>query len=193
MKTRFLLLFVLCGLFAKAQTIEVSGTQSGVWDAETVIVKGDVKVQDSLRILPGTTVIFKGFFQIAVENDASLKAIGMETDSITFTVTDTTGFHIFNAGRGGWNGIRLCKAGRSEFDYCRFQYGKAALDHDQDGGALRIFNCDEVEIGNSTLFCNFSREHGGALSAENSKVVMHDCDVLNNLTYTKLDTVYCMY
>ena len=193
MKTRFLLLFVLCGLFAKAQTIEVSGTQSGVWDAETVIVKGDVKVQDSLRILPGTTVVFKGFFQIAVENDASLKAIGTETDSITFTVTDTTGFHIFNAGRGGWNGIRLSKAGRSEFDYCRFQYGKAALDHDQDGGALRIFNCDEVEIGNSTLFCNFSREHGGALSAENSKVVLHDCDVLNNLTYTKLDTVYGMY
>ena len=109
MKTRFLLLFVLCGLFAKAQTIEVSGTQSGVWNAETVIVKGDVKVQDSLRILPGTTVVFKGFFQIAVENDASLKAIGTETDSITFTVTDTTGFHIFNAGRGGWNGIRLSR------------------------------------------------------------------------------------
>ena len=108
MKTRLLLFLVLGSLMAKAQTIEVSGTQSGVWDAETVLVKGDVKVQDS----------------------------------ITFTVTDTTGFHIFNAGRGGWNGIRLSKAGRSEFDYCRFQYGKAALDHDQDGGALRIFNCE---------------------------------------------------
>ena len=193
MKTKLLLFLVLCALAAKAQTIEVSGLQSGTWDAETILVTGDVNIQDSLTIAAGTTVVFQGFYQIKAERGASLKAIGTENDSITFTVTDTTGFHIFNAGRGGWNGIRLSKAGRSEFDYCRFQYGKAALDHDQDGGALRIFNCDEVEIGNSTLFCNFSREHGGALSAENSKVVMHDCDVLNNLTYTKLDTVYGMY
>ena len=146
-----------------------------------------------MRILPGTTVVFQGFFQIIVENDASLKAVGTETDSITFTVTDTTGFHIFNTGRGGWNGIRLNNAGASQFEYCCFQYGKAALDNDQDGGALRIFNCNMVEIGNSTLFCNFSREHGGALNAENSKVVMHDCAVTDNLAYSFIDTIYFMY
>jgi hypothetical protein len=193
MKTRLLLFLVLGSLMAKAQTIEVSGTQSGVWDAETVLVKGDVKVQDSLRIMPGTTVVFQGFFQIIVENNASLKAIGTENDSITFTVTDTTGFHVFNSGRGGWNGIRLNEAGASQFDYCRMQYGKAALDNDQDGGALRIYGCNAVEISNSTLFCNFSREHGGALNAENSKVVIHDCMVSNNLTYSEIDTIYFMY
>ena len=193
MKTRFLLLFLLYGLLAKAQTIEVSGTQSGAWDAETVVVTGDVIIEDSLTINPGTTVIFKGFYQILAKEGASLKAMGTENDTITFTIADTTGFHLFNSGRGGWNGIRLDKAGTSKFDYCRFQYGKAAMDDDQDGGALRIFDCDEVEIGHSTLFCNFSREHGGALSAENSKVVMHDCKVNNNQVYTKLDTVYFMY
>ena len=193
MKTRFLLLFLLFSLLAKAQTIEVSGTQSGVWDAETVVVTGDVAIEDSLTINAGTTVIFKGFYQIVAKEGASLKALGTENDTITFTIADTTGFHVFNSGRGGWNGIRLDRAGMSKFDYCRFQYGKAAKDDDQDGGALRIFNCDEVEIGHSTLFCNFSREHGGALSAENSTVVMHDCKVNNNLTYTKLDTVYFMY
>ena len=180
---------MLYGLLAKAQTIEVSGTQSGVWDAETVVVTGDVTIEDSLTINPGTTVIFKGFYQILAKEGASLKAMGTENDTITFTIADTTGFHLFNSGRGGWNGIRLDKAGTSKFDYCRFQYGKAAMDDDQDGGALRIFDCDEVEIGHSTLFCNFSREHGGALSAENSKVVMHDCKVNNNQVYTKLDTV----
>ena len=193
MKTRFLLFFLLGCLFAKAQIVEVNGLQSGVWEADTVLVTGDIKVQDSLRIMSGTTVLFQGFFQIVVENEARLNAIGTKADSITFTVADTTGFYLFDSGRGGWNGIRLNKAGACKLDYCRFQYGKAALDNDQDGGALRIINSDDVEIGHSTLFCNFSREHGGALNAEWSKVVIHDCEVNNNLTYTKLDTVYFMY
>ena len=108
-------------------------------------------------------------------------------------MTDTTGFHSFNTGHGGWNGIHLNKAGACRFDYCRFQYGKAALDDDQDGGALCILGSNDVEIHHSTLFCNFSREHGGALDAVNSKVAIHDCDVSNNLVYTELDSVYFMY
>lgn len=193
MKTRLLLLFLLCSFMSKAQSVFVSGVQSGVWNAETIFVTDDVIVKDSLNIMAGTTVVFNGFYSITVENGASLNAMGTIDDSITFTVTDTTGFYLFNAGRGGWNGIHFDKAGLSKFDYCRFQYGKAALDKDQDGGALRIYDCEKVEIGHSTLFCNFSREHGGALNAEWSNVVMHDCNVSNNLTYTGLDTVYYMY
>ena len=188
------MVFLLMGMLAaQAQTIEVSGLQVGTWQADTVKIVGDVKVVDSLSIAPGTTVLFEGFFQIAVGNNAHLTALGKESDSILFTIADTTGFHIFNSGRGGWNGIRLDRAGNSRFDYCRFQYGKAASDREQDGGALRILNCDGVEIGHSTLFCNFSREHCGALNAIGSHVVMHDCEVSNNLTYTEIDTVYAMY
>ena len=187
----FLLLFV--PLLVQAQTIEVSGLQSGVWDADTILVTDNVKVQDSLRIMAGTTVLFDGHYHIRVENGASLTALGTANDSILFTVADTTDFHVFNVGCGGWNGIRMNKAGACQFDYCRFQYGKAALDNDQDGGALRIFSSNDVNIGHSTLYCNFSREHGGALNAENSKVTIHDCKVSNNLTYTGLDTVYYMY
>jgi hypothetical protein len=193
MKTRFLLFFLLGCLFAKAQNIEVNGLQSGVWEADTVFVIGDVIVQNSLDIMAGTTVIFNGFYGINIEDGASLNALGTENDSILFTVTDTTGFHLFNFGRGGWNGIRMKKAGTCKLDYCRFQYGKAALDNDQDGGALRIFNSNDVEISHSTLFCNFSREHGGALNAVDSKVMIHDCKVNNNLTYSEIDTIYFMY
>lgn len=193
MKTKLLFCFLLASVFCQAQTIEVLGLQSGTWSADTIRVTGDVKIQDSLRIQAGTIVLFDNYYCIKVENGASLTAMGTESDSILFTVADTTGFYAFNVGRGGWNGIRMDKAGKAKFDYCRFQYGKAALDDDQDGGALRIFDCRDVEIGHSTLFCNFSREHGGALNAENSKVVIHDCMVDNNLTYTKLDTVYFMY
>ncbi len=192
MKTRVFLFLMLCGLVSQAQTIKVSGTQSGVWEADTVLVIGDVEIPDSLRILPGTTVVFDDFYSITAKNGTSLMALGTEKDSIIFTTTDTTGFHLFNGDKGGWNGIRLENASAT-FDYCRLQYGKAALDKDQDGGALRIYHCDEVKISHSTLFCNFSREHGGALNAEHSIVVMHDCAVNNNLTYTGLDTVYFMY
>ena len=193
MKSRLLLLFLVLGGLVKAQNIEVSGVQSGVWEADTVIVTGNIKVQDSLRILSGTTVLFDSYYSIKVENGALLTAVGTENDSILFTVADTTGFHVFNAGRGGWNGIRLNKAGACKLDYCRFQYGKASLDNDQDGGALRIFDCDDVEISHSTLFCNFSREHGGALNAEDSKVVISDCKVYKNLVYSEIDTIYFMY
>ena len=180
-------------IIAHAQNIEVVGYQSGTWEADTVFVVGDVSVEDSLRITAGTTVLFRGYYGIKVGEGATFNALGTAADSITFTVTDTTGFYVFNNGRGGWNGIWLEKAKASRFDYCRFQYGKATRDADQDGGALRIFGCNDVEIGNSTLYCNFSREHGGALNAENSKVVMHDCDIHNNLTYSEIDTIYFMY
>ena len=186
-------LLALSVLFAQAQNIEVNGYQNGIWEADTVFVTGNVSVRDSLFIQAGTTVVFQGHYGIRAENGAFIKAIGTETDSITFTVSDTTGFHLFNFGRGGWNGIHLDDARASRFDYCRFEYGKAALDNDQDGGALRITDCDDVAINHSTLYCNFSREHGGALNAEWSKVTMHDCVVRNNLTYTGLDTVYFMY
>ena len=186
-------IMLFCGCFAQAQTIEVSGLQSGIWEADTVLVVGDVNVEETLRIMPGTTVLFNDYYGIYVEKLGSLEAIGTEGDSILFTVADTTGFHIFNSGRGGWNGIHLDKAGRARFDYCRLQFGKAALDDHQDGGALCINRCSDVEISNSVLFCNFSREHGGALNAENSVVKIHDCNVNNNLTYTEIDTVYFMY
>lgn len=192
-KRLLLSILLFGGLLANAQSIEVSGSQSGVWNADTVYVTGNVKVQDSLYIHEGTTVVFKGFFNVLVKEGASLYAMGTEADSILFTVVDTTGFHIFNSGRGGWNGIRLEKAGRCRFDYCRFQYGKAALDEDQDGGALRIFDSDNVEINHSTLYCNFSREHGGALNAVDSKVVLDACNVVNNLTFSRVDTIYFMY
>ena len=193
MKTKLLLLLLLCGRFTLAQTIEVSGLQSGIWKADTILVTDNVVIEDALSIAAGTTVLFDDFYSICVKRNATLNAIGTKYDSIVFTVVDTTNFHVFNSGRGGWNGIRLEKAGSCKFDYCRFQYGKAAMDWDQDGGALRIYYCDDVEIANSTLFCNFSREHGGALNAEHSSVSIHDCSVNSNVLYSEIDTIYFMY
>ena len=76
MKTRVLLFLLLCGLLAKAQTVEVSGSQSGIWDADTILVTNNVSVEDSLCILAGTTVLFENFYSISVEHGATLKALG---------------------------------------------------------------------------------------------------------------------
>ena len=82
MSKRLLLSLLLFGcLFANAQNIEVSGLQSGAWNADTVYVTGNVKVQDSLYIHEGTTVVFKGFFNVLVKEGASLYALGTEADS----------------------------------------------------------------------------------------------------------------
>lgn len=191
MKIKFLLLFVMASLLAKAQNIEVSGLQSGTWDADTVFVTGDVYVQETLEISSGTTVVFNGFYGISVRK-GSISALGTEDEPVVFTVPDTTGFHIYNSGRGGWNGITLDLAQQAKFDHCVFQYGKAADTLRQHGGALEIINCEDVELTNSVLRCNFAREHGGALNAEHSNVKMSNCSVSENKLYTK-DNLYFMY
>lgn len=193
MKTRILLMaMLLLGGMAHAQTIEVNGTQTGVWDADTVLVTGNVTVPDSLRVLPGTVVLFDGFYAIAIDKDAVFTAQGTASDSIVFTVADTTGLCIYNSGRGGWNGFQMRRAGKVQFDYCVFEYAKASDTTDMSGGAMRIDWCDDVEIRHSTFHFNRAREHGGAVSAENSHVVMTDCKVNDNQVFID-DNIYTRY
>ena len=187
------LLFTLYSNSLKSQNIEVSGIQSGVWQADTVFVTDNVDVQDVLQIEAGTTVLFNGYYSINVKKGAAVRAIGTEDAPIVFTVVDTTGFYIFDSGRGGWNGIRMEKAGKSDFDHCIFRYGKASTDIQQRGGAFSIRNCEEVNINNSDLFCNFSREYGGAIYGESSTIHMNNCNVDENKVYSGLDTIYFMY
>ena len=127
MKNRILLAVMLLvnGLVC-AQTIEVGGPQSGVWDADTIRVTKDIQVNDSLLVAPGTVVLFDGFYSILVKDDAVFKAQGDEKDSIRFTVADTTGFYVYDTGKGAWNGFRLHKAGKVLLDYCVLEYAKAA-------------------------------------------------------------------
>lgn len=192
MKTRLLLLLLIVYGFAKAQTIVVGGPQTGVWDADTVRVTEDVKVVDSLVIAPGTVVLFEKFWSIIVADGASLKALGVPEDSVVFTIADTTGFHVYNSGLGGWNGFQCKKAGKVLLDYCVLQYGKAADTLDRLGGALYFLDCSDVEITHTTLRCNFSREFGGAIFARDSKLMFSDCSISDNSVYT-LDGTYAMY
>ena len=179
-------------LLAGAQTVQVEGVQSGTWNADTILVTGDIDVVNVLRILPGTTVLFDGFYGITIHEGASFVAKGRENDSVVFTVSDTTGFHIYNSNKGGWNGICLMKAGKLRLDHCVLQYAKAADTLDRQGGALNILGSDEVNINHCTLRYNRAREHGGAIYAVDSKVKMSQCA----LNYNKVEgdeIIYAMY
>lgn len=180
----------MCPLAILAQKVEVEGLQRGVWDSDTVLVIGDVQVQESLTVQPGTLVLFDGYYRILVDKGATFAALGNVTDSIVFTVADTTGFYLYDTPDGGWNGIHVT-CGTVQFDYCVLEYGKASDEQDKEGGALRVEG-GTVEIDHSTLRCNFSRDRGGAMYAESSLVRMtHSCMNENRL-YT-YDGTYAMY
>lgn len=192
MKNLILVLFMALCFAVQAQTIQVSGPQAGEWDADTVLVTGDVLVMESLQVHPGTTVLFDGFYNITIGKGASFEAQGTKEDSVVFTVADTTGFYIYNSGKGGWNGFHLDRTGHFLLDYCVLEYGKAADTLDRFGGALNINRTQDVEISNTTFRWNFSREQGGALYGVDSKVTMMDCCLYENLVYT-LDNTFAMY
>ena len=186
MKKKLLLLVLLIGCcVAQGQTIYVSGEQSGVWDADTVVVTGDVTVWESLLVRPGTVVLFDGFHGIAIYKDASFVAQGTETDSIVFTVADTTGFYHYELEDGGWNGFYLLRAGHFLLDYCVLEYGKAFINDDWFGGLLEIVSCDDVNIHHSTLRHSAAHERGGALSAVDSRVLMTGSAVNYNTVYNE--------
>ena len=192
-KYAFFILLAILPMVSRGQTvINVQGRQTGVWDADTVWVTGDVEVADSLMIMPGTTVLFDGFYGITVSDGSVFKAQGNADDSIVFSITDTLGFFIYNIEKGGWNGLRFDRAGKVRMDYCKIQYGKASSESDQHGGAMNVLSSNDVEINNSTFFCNFAREHGGAINAENSKLVFSGCEINDNKLYAD-ENVYYMY
>lgn len=187
MKKTFLVLFLAVCFATQAQTIQVSGLQSGVWEADTVLVVGDVTVDGSLTVHPGVKVLFDGFFGITVPKYASFEALGTMTDSIVFTVVDTTGFSDFGSELGGWNGFELSRADHFFLDYCVLEYGKSLDSLEVFGGAVSINNCEDVVIHHSTLRHNGAYKVGGAVSATDSHVEMQACSLHHNKVLYAMD------
>lgn len=184
----FLLLIGVCRV--QAQCVEVEGEQQGVWEADTILVKGNVKVLDSLTVLPGTVVLFDGFYHISVGKGSSFQALGGLNDSVVFTVRDTTGFGLVDSPKGGWNGIQL-KGGRLRLDYCVLEYGKAVDSLDKEGGAINI-DRGNAFISHSSLRHNYSCDRGGAIHAQDADFRMSSSHVNENWVLTNTGT-YAMY
>ena len=178
MKKIVLFFLVFCALAMSAQTIQVAGNQSGIWQGE-VHLTDDVIVPDgdTLTINAGTSVIADGYFEIIVLG--GFLAIGEEDSHITFTVADTTGYSDYEKPEfGGWKGLSFMKPDAVKLDYCDFAYGKTQIGG--DGGAMRFYFAYDVEISNCTFHHNTMRQRGGAIYAENSSFNIHDCEVHDN-------------
>lgn len=187
MKNILVLIILFMPFIIDAQVLEVAGIQEGIWDYDTVLVVDDVVVpkDKSLTIVKGTNVIFKDYFSITI--NGSVKALGSEADSIYFTSRDTTGFFKWGKGIGGWNGLVLQNVSDTIIlDYCHFSFGKATnAQHLGYGGALKIYDADNVIISNSTFYHNLTTLKGGALYAENSNLNIFNCEVDSNFGFNE--------
>ncbi len=180
--------FLFFGLYLNtyAQTDVNGGDVSGLWTKanapyriyDTITIPND----STLTIEAGVTIEFQGYHSIQVQGN--LRAIGVVTDSIVFTIQDTTGFSNPNIPSGGWNGVRIIDTNQendsSIFEYCRFKYGKAVADvwHLNAGGAMCIIHFDKVRVSHC-LFINNSAgglevPSGGAIHLAWSDIQLND-------------------
>ncbi|MCF8367283.1 MAG: T9SS type A sorting domain-containing protein [Bacteroidales bacterium] len=169
-----------------AQSIEVSGNVSGLWDMDTVNVIGDIQVREveTLNISSGVKVIFRGPFAFDIQGN--VLALGTDTSPILFTMADTTGFHIDTLPDGGWKNIRIENVNPSVdssiFRYCQFEYGKAVSNDSVHGygGAFCIRNTHKAAIENCMFNSNYAYYNGGAVYLENASVKICNNHFENN-------------
>lgn len=179
-----LLIVSLSGFFRVGfgQTDVPAGEASGTWyfSEAPYRIQGDILIppDSTLLIEPGVKVEFMGYFRINVEG--TLLAEGTPTDSIIFTVKDTTGFSNPLSTTGGWNGIRFFNTSfendSSRIRYCLIEYGKAIASNwpDNSGGAVCIVNFDKVEISHCWVRNNMAAgseaPSGGAIHLTESNI-----------------------
>jgi predicted outer membrane repeat protein len=169
-----------------ASLIEVSGIVSGIWNTDTVLVVGNITVPNTstLNIEPGVLVLFDGHYIIKVEGN--VMANGLDNDSISFKVADTSGFSNLQSNEGAWNGLwfeHLSPVNDSSlFEYCKFEYGKA-IGTDSTywyGGVFCIRQYDKIRISNCKFLNNTAYKNGGAIYALTSNFKIEHCEFKNN-------------
>jgi predicted outer membrane repeat protein len=179
--------FLLCfsaGLFASK--IEVSGTVSGTWSVDTVLVTGEILIPsgETLVIEPGVLVEFQGHYLVFVRG--RVVALGTMEAPILFTAGDTTGFSDTTSIAGGWHGFVYQRPpvpnDTSVFVHCTFSYGKAVASDTTGvyGGAFRIFGWNKIRFSQCTFQDNLAYKWGGAIYAKESDIRIENCVFTRN-------------
>ncbi len=142
-----------------------AGEVSGEWNCPTIYLEDDIliPVGDTLRIGKDVQKVFAlGAYQIRVEG--VLIATGPENDNITLS----DNYLLFSG--NSWHGLYFKNGndhpgGTSLLENCRFDNSdKRDMDY-QGGGAVAIYNSDNVIIRNSVFYHNVARL-GGAIYIE---------------------------
>lgn len=193
---QIILILIVISIKQYSQTIIPSGEVSGLWTAVSspYLINGEITIpkDSTLSIEAGVIVEFQGHYKFNVQGQ--LLAVGTETDSITFTINDTTGFSNPNIANGGWFGIRFFVTpynnDTSKIYYCKLQYGKAIGDvpgiphADNLGGAIFISYFDKVVISNCLITNNYASNAGGGIA-----IVHCSPKIINNtIAYNKSES-----
>ena len=192
-----LLFTIFLNSFTLAQTTIPGGEISGTWlrIQSPYLINGDIVIPNdsTLIIEPGVKVEFQGHYSLNVQG--RLLAIGTETDSILFTVNDTTGFSLPDTTLGGWYGIRFLDTpvnnDSSKIVHCCLEYGKAVAPvwHLYAGGAICILQFGKVLISDCLIQNNFSactsEEHSiaGGIYLFKSNIIVKNTTFINNHSY----------
>ncbi len=126
MKKLFLLLLIACGAInAIASTSITTPSVSGHWTlaGSPYLVYNNVQIDSaqSLKIDAGVQVLFQGTYSFVVFG--VLHAVGTATQSINFTIGDTTGWSTDIIGtQGGWHGLNIAAYGGTAPDTSTIRY-----------------------------------------------------------------------
>lgn len=189
-----LILLLLAESGIQGQTAVAEGTVSGRWDlsGSPYLIWGDLTIPDGtiLVIDPGVVVEFQGYYSLQVQG--CLRALGTESDSILFTVQDTTGFSDPDTMLGAWNGIRFTDTptgnDSSKLVHCCIEYSKAVgpVWHLNAGGAISVLQFGKISIQDCLIRNNCAggrTDHppiGGGLYLFGSDVVVRNTVFQNN-------------
>lgn len=192
------ILSVILNITSLAQTEISGGDVSGTWELANspYLIDGDITIPNdsTLIIEPGVKVEFQGHYSLLVLG--RLLAVGTETDSILFTVNDTTGFSNPDTLLGGWYGIRFIDTplnnDSSKIVHCCLEYSKAVgpVWHLNSGGAICILQFGKVLISNCMIRNNSAgspTEHpsqGGGVYLFKSDVTIRDNTFINNRAHS---------
>lgn len=146
MKNIYILLVLLqINFITRAATnIPAGNLGASTWTlaGSPYLVAGSITVTSSLNIQPGVEVVFQGFAQLKV--DGILRAVGTQSQPITFRRDDTTGWHNDIIQDGGWRGIIFNPYGgvdSSLLSYCIIKDTKHGVNAPMnDNAALYIYS-----------------------------------------------------
>lgn len=193
MRKLFLLLVALfiSSLLVQAQNLTIEAAVNDTidtdvtWAYDTVFMNASLYILDDvvLSISPGTMVIFNDNYEIYVKG--TVISEGTETDSIMYTVADTSGYST-NFSHTGWGGFDYNNDGSlddnlpSSFAYCHFSYANSP----DDGGVFMVDEYNDLQIVHSVFANNYSNQYGGAIQFYYCMGGYIDhCQFINNSCY----------
>jgi hypothetical protein len=170
---------LLCDSASAQTTVPGSTLASAHWTlaGSPYKIAGHIIVAngDSLVIDPGVVVEFHGKYKLFC--NGKIIAKGTSSQHILFTVPAANQ-------STGWLGIRYDNTpstnGRSYFQYCTIEYGRADVTGDNLGGGIYFNNFSNCEISNSVIRNCYAQGGGGAICGINSSPSLSRDSILNN-------------